>query len=268
MILSIVTICYNQKDIEDTCKSVANQTFKDFEWIVIDGGSTDGTVEKLQKYRSSMTHFISEKDDGIYNAMNKGILLAKGTYIQFLNGGDYLDNPKVLERVFKDKVYTQDILAGNITVIGEGQAVFIESQDSYKFTDFINNTIAHNSAFIKRDLFNKFGLYSEKFKIVSDWEKWIVFFKNKSCTYLHLDEKIAFFKNDGISNRNFELCKRERDIVLKNHYTAKELCKNIRALGVKTLYIWKLPLLRIKSSSHCTKIYLFSSILIYRKAIS
>ena len=88
--LSIITICKNERDtIQNTCESIISQQFKNFEWIVIDGESNDGTVGYLSNFKHIMTHFISEKDDGIYHAMNKGIELSSGKYVLFLNGGDY-----------------------------------------------------------------------------------------------------------------------------------------------------------------------------------
>ncbi|MDR0678536.1 MAG: glycosyltransferase, partial [Holosporaceae bacterium] len=83
-LLSVITICYNQPDIEETCESIVAQTFQDFEWIVIDGGSTDGTLKKLRKYKNRINVFVSEKDEGRYHAMNKGIRYAKGKYLNFL----------------------------------------------------------------------------------------------------------------------------------------------------------------------------------------
>ena len=110
-VLSIITICYNIKDeIERTCKSIVNQTWQDFEWIVVDGGSIDGTVEVLKKYQDRMSVLISEPDNGLYNAMNKGIVHAKGEWLNFMNGGDEYAVTDALERVFKDKQYERNIL--------------------------------------------------------------------------------------------------------------------------------------------------------------
>ena len=95
--LSVITICYNIKDeIRRTCESIANQTNHDFEWIVVDGGSTDGTVEILNEYKKHIDVFISEPDKGIYNAMNKGIMQAHGEFLNFMNGGDTFADSNVV----------------------------------------------------------------------------------------------------------------------------------------------------------------------------
>lgn len=93
MQLSIVTVCYNEKDIGRTCESIVSQSCQDFEWIVVDGGSTDGSLEVIKHYKERIDILISEPDNGIYDAMNKGIRLAKGKWINFMNGGDtFADN--------------------------------------------------------------------------------------------------------------------------------------------------------------------------------
>ena len=120
--LSIITICYNIKDeIERTCKSIVGQTWQDFEWIVVDGGSTDGTLEVLKKYSDRIDILISEKDSGIYNAMNKGIKLANGEWLNFMNGGDNFASNDVLEKVFKNKNYEADILYGDMSYHKNGK---------------------------------------------------------------------------------------------------------------------------------------------------
>jgi len=116
--LTIITICYNiANQIERTLKSIENQTFQDFEWIVVDGASIDGTLEILQKYGSRINILISEKDKGIYDAMNKGILKSKGEYLLFLNGGDELNNIDSLKDSIKYLNQNFDLIVGNTTII-------------------------------------------------------------------------------------------------------------------------------------------------------
>lgn len=109
-LISVITICYNEPNLEKTCESVANQTYKNFEWIVIDGGSKQETLDIFKKYQNKMDYFVSEKDNGIYHAMNKGLRQAKGKYAIFLNAGDFFYAPDVLKKVVscgldKDIVY-------------------------------------------------------------------------------------------------------------------------------------------------------------------
>ena len=94
--LSVITVCYNEKEIERTCRSIAGQKCQNFEWIVIDGGSTDGTLEILQRYKGRIDKLVSEPDKGVFDAMNKGIKLAHGEWLNFMNGGDLFANDEVV----------------------------------------------------------------------------------------------------------------------------------------------------------------------------
>ncbi len=197
--LTIITICYNIKDeIEKTCKSIVNQTWQDFEWIVVDGGSTDGTTDILKKYQNRMNVFISEPDKGIYNAMNKGILLAHGTWLNFMNGGDSFAADDVLEKVFKNTDYDADILYGDINLIYENGDVVAKPQPDN--LEGSNYHFCHQASFIKKELFDKHGLYNENYRVVSDWEKFIIF-KTHDHKFLHLNMIISDYMLTGISSR-------------------------------------------------------------------
>lgn len=171
--LSIITICYNIKDeIERTCKSIVNQTWQDFEWIVVDGGSTDGTVEVLKQYQDRMSVLISEPDNGLYNAMNKGIVHAKGEWLNFMNGGDEYASCDALEKVFKDKTYTANILQAEeerFDPNGIKSHIWQYKEPINKLT-FLKYSMAHQSAFYRRILFEKYGLYDESYKFCADTE--------------------------------------------------------------------------------------------------
>ena len=199
--LTIITICYNIKDeIERTCESIVNQTWQDFEWIVVDGGSTDGTVDILKKYAYRIDKLISEKDKGIYNAMNKGIKLAHGEWLSFMNGGDCFAARDVLEKVFAGKEYDADVLYGNVKMFRTDGSIYIRTYpDKLSKRFFYKDIINHQASFIKRDLFNKYGLYNENYRIVSDWEKWIIFAYHK-CKYEHLNMIITNFWRNGIGS--------------------------------------------------------------------
>lgn len=208
-ILSIITICYNEKQIERTCKSITEQTWQDFEWIVIDGGSTDGTLDILNKYKDRINILISEPDTGIYNAMNKGIKLATGTYLNFMNGGDAFYENTTLEKVFKDKKHTDDVLYGDCCGIYKTiqRPYFCPSQIAPEM--WLYRTINHQSSFIKKALFYKYGLYNENYRISSDLEKFIIFYKNR-CSFKYLSLTISFFDMAGISNTNQKRMAQER----------------------------------------------------------
>ncbi len=222
--LSIITICYNEPDVEKTCESIVNQTWQDFEWIVVDGGSNKETLDVFEKYKSKMTVFISEPDEGIYNAMNKGIKLATGEYLNFLNAGDCYTNSEVLANVV-DKLNC-DIVSGDLKFINpDGTSTLWKAEDKVDNRLLITGTLPHPSSFIKNELFKKYGGYNESNKIVSDWEKWIEFFKVQNCSYKHIDLLCCDFNMDGISSRNIELCNKERELVINRYFTSKEIDK-------------------------------------------
>ena len=194
--LSIITVCKNQaRDIALTCESLAVQTWKDFEWIVIDGASNDGTQNILSNYRNNMAAYVSEPDTGVYNAMNKGILRASGRWVLFLNGGDRLAARSTLSEVFQQE-YSEDILFGD--EIREGRKKFpsyvsVPRGCPFDKIFFARHTIPHQSTFIRRELFTRCGLYDESYKIAGDWEKWIVF-AAQGCTFRHLEMAVSIFK--------------------------------------------------------------------------
>ena len=165
MKLSIITVNLNNRDgLRKTIDSVVSQTFKDFEWIVIDGGSTDGSRELIEQYADHFAYWVSEPDKGIYNAMNKGIKVAKGEYLQFLNSGDWLWEDDTLQKVFSEG-FEEDILYGDCIEADGSLSVFPEAIDTLFM---YRGTLNHQSSFIKATLF-KDSLYSEEYKIASDW---------------------------------------------------------------------------------------------------
>ena len=181
MTLSIITINYNNSDgLDKTLQSIESQTICDFEHIIIDGDSTDCSVEIIKNYagrpKKYFINWISEKDKGIYNAMNKGIVMAKGEYCQFLNSGDILADNMVVERMTKLLQENIDILVGNMYKIMPNGKI-LNNAKAQKQTDeptmlqFFLSTINHSPADRKSSLFKKFGLYDEELKICSDW-KW------------------------------------------------------------------------------------------------
>ncbi len=215
MKLSVITINKNNaKGLEKTIKSVVNQTFNDFEYIVIDGASTDGSIEIIKKYQDKISHWISEPDKGIYNAMNKGIKLARGEYLLFLNSGDKFYDNNVLENVFKHQ-FDQDIVYGNIS-LDEKKIVIPPSKLTLKY--FFTRTLPHQSTFIKRKLFYEIGFYNEDLKIVSDWKFFLDALILHSFSYKKIDVLIAVYYSDGISSKQRQLIGKERHKILKSYF--------------------------------------------------
>jgi glycosyltransferase involved in cell wall biosynthesis len=239
--LSIITINYNNSGgLKETINSVLEQSFVDFEYIIIDGGSSDGSIgiieefqEKLSKdlslqYANSEQGFglnhlvsfqwISEPDNGIYHAMNKGIARARGEYCFFLNSGDYFVCPSVLDSVFSENP-TENIIFGNLKIyLNEKMVGIIKGKKVLTFLDLYNSDVVkHQSSFIKRSLFETYGLYNEDLRIVADWEFFLKTIGLANVTYRYIDVDIACFDNDGVSNNTSNLTKNEREKILGNH---------------------------------------------------
>ena len=223
MILSIITINRNNAvGLEKTMRSVAAQTFKEFEYIVIDGASTDGSVEVIKNLELEFAHlkWVSEPDAGIYNAMNKGLRMASGNYIQILNSADCLAAPEVTERMLEEleKQGNLSILYGNmVKCFPDGRKMVDKCFAGQEITmlGMYTGTLNHDPAYIRRDLFEKYGYYDESLKIVSDW-KWYLqalILGDEKPQYVDLD--VTLFDMTGISETNKELDKKEREMVLE-----------------------------------------------------
>jgi glycosyltransferase involved in cell wall biosynthesis len=219
MKLSVITINRNNSEgLRRTIESVSNQTFKDFEYLIIDGASTDESIKVIEEHNKHFFYWVSEPDTGIYNAMNKGIKKANGEYCLFLSSGDYLLNDTVLEDVFSLNP-TQDIVYGSI-LMSDGVRFIYPDESEITFSYFLKGTLPHPCSFIKTSLFTKIGLYDEDLKIVSDWK----FFLLATCKFnvkiKKVDLIIAVFDLNGISSTpgNKDLILNERNSTLENHF--------------------------------------------------
>ena len=215
--LSIITINLNHvAGLRKTIESVVMQTRPDIEYIVIDGDSTDGSVDVIREYEPKITYWVSEPDRGIYHAMNKGIGQATGEYCQFLNSGDYLLTPDVTERMLHD-MPPCSILYGNKIREINGRQVVQRSYAGRPITllDLYRSTIFHATAYIKRSLFEQYGLYDESLKIVSDWKFYLITvgLHNEPVAYRDLD--LVWFDTGGISSTQHSLDAQEREQVLQ-----------------------------------------------------
>lgn len=212
MRLSIITINYNNCDgLKKTIDSIVSQSTKDFEWIVIDGGSNDGSRELIEKCSSRISYWVSEPDKGIYNAMNKGIDQAHGDYLLFLNSGDWLYDNTSLERCFAHD-FTADVMYGDCVFYYDNQKVKHRYPSTLTFEFLYRSSLSHCSSFIKREVLAK-EHYNEEYKIVSDLEFWVklAFLGGSFC---HLDEYVSVFDTTGISSTNHELDNAERQHML------------------------------------------------------
>jgi len=198
-----------------TVSSIKNQTWQDFEYIVIDGGSTDGSKEYLESQYQDLDYWVSEKDSGIYNAMNKGIKVATGNYLLFLNSGDHFYNNQVLEsnHFFLDGI---DLICFNLQMVRDGVARITKSPSKICFSDVYSSSLPHPSTFIKRELFNEVGLYDEGLRIVSDWKFFLLALFKFNCSYFKVEETLSIFYLDGIST--LEDDSGERNLVMNQYF--------------------------------------------------
>lgn len=229
MKLSIITINLNNKDgLRVTLESVYSQTYKTFEHIIVDGGSNDGSVDTIRqllvKPDDAVIHdistiqqsWISEPDSGIYNAMNKGIRMATGDYLLFLNSGDRLASVDVIERVLPYLNNENDIVSGELELVKSGEVVTkLFPPLTINLNYCINAGLTHPNTFIKSDLFDRYGYYNEHNKIVSDWEFFLIACGLHSCKYKSIPVLVSSFEMDGISSRNDELLKKETQDALQ-----------------------------------------------------
>ncbi len=232
-ILSIITVCKNEPFIESTCRSVCEQTCQDFEWIVVDGASTDNTLTKIETYKNRANIFISEPDGGIYQAMNKGIKCAKGNYCLFLNGGDMLYNEDTIASVIPYlKENRADVYYGDSYRLFENEAdCFIKTYpNTLDKSFFLTNTLGHQSSFIRRELFEKYGGYREDFKIVSDKEKWLCFME-KGVSFEHLPFACSQFRMNGISQIKSDSLKEEKRKMFMQYFPEGMLPTDVKSSG-------------------------------------
>lgn len=218
MKLSIITINYNNRiGLLKTIESIRSQSFIEFEWIIIDGGSTDGSKDLIEENHQLLAFWCSERDNGIYNAMNKGIARATGEYIHFLNSGDTLYSSDVYRQILP-RLEGEDIVYGNISKKDHGKIMIDRGFHSNHITCYqmISGTIFHPAAFIKKELFSSVGKYDENLKIVSDWKFFFeaIVLHKSSVKYVNIT--VANFDTEGISSSNKEKNKEERKNVIES----------------------------------------------------
>lgn len=218
MKLSIITVNYNDVEgLERTIQSVISQTFKDYEYIVIDGGSTDGSVDVIKKYADHIDYWVSEPDGGIYQGMNKGLRQAKGDFVNFMNGGDSYHSFDVLEKIF-----SRETDADIITGAHAGSPHPNVGQKGVTMLNLYTGAIDHQASFIRREVALRHP-YDESFRIVSDWKFFIEALVFDNCTFIYKDLIVVDVDMNGISNTNIMLDKQERESVLQELFPEKVL---------------------------------------------
>lgn len=219
--LTIVTVCRNEVGrIGRTRDSLLLQEDQDFEWVIVDGASVDGTTALLNDC-PRVNQLISEPDRGIYDAMNKGILAARGDFILFLNAGDRLADRHVTQ-AFHRHPRTSDIVVGNLHVaFPDGSAQHRKaSRDLLTHDALYWRTLPHPATFVRRSLFTRLGNYDDSYRLAGDWEFFARAIVRSGATSSILEHDVAIFTHDGASARpeNKPILRRERRRLLRSHY--------------------------------------------------
>ncbi len=226
VLISVITVNRNNAaGLEKTIHSVVSQDFRDFEFIVIDGDSTDQSKNILSANNSRITFQVSEPDTGIYNAMNKGIRASKARYLLFLNSGDTLFNNRVLSEA-ANSLSDADLVSGDIISRDrDGLEKLERSPQQAGLKEMITGTLWHPSTFIKRELFEKLGYYNESYRIAADYDFFVRAVLVAKCSYRHLNLPVAYFELDGLSNQPsfFDLMINERKQIQKSWFTSGQL---------------------------------------------
>lgn len=235
MKLSIITINLNDKvGLQKTIDSVLNQTYTDYEFIVIDGMSDDGSVDIIKANETKISYWISEKDKGIYNAMNKGIRQAKGEYCHFLNAGDTYTSENVLQQIFEGNPNESFICGNFLTKKGD----IVREEQPYKnrdwtfsLYDIYSGDLCHQAFFIKKDNFTKYELYNEKLRIISDWRLFFIAIGIHHEPVLYRDVDVVVYDLEGLSSQiGGKIIHEERKL------TAKEVLPLETATKLERLY--------------------------------
>lgn len=227
MKISVITVCKNAANtIENSLLSLYSQTYENIEHIVIDGVSTDGTLELLSKYKDKISTLISEPDTGIYNAMNKGIKFATGDIVYFLNATDALYDENVFEKAIKEFKNNPDLelLWGDVQFVENNKDIRIARFDKLKFKgDLIHNNPCHQVIFYKNDIFKKCGDYNENLPIYADYDFNVRVLVSHSAKCKYIPEVLARFELGGISTSSEEKIKirqkQERKDIYKEHFS-------------------------------------------------
>jgi glycosyltransferase involved in cell wall biosynthesis len=217
--LSVITIVYNNvSDIERTMLSVINQSYESIEYIIIDGASTDGTVDIIKKYEDRISFWISEKDKGIYNAMNKGLEIAKGDYVLFMNSGDEIYDSLTVEKVFASSP-NADIYYGETEMYDENWDSLGKRRhkipDKFTWRSFkYGMNISHQAIYIKKSITTP---YNEKYQLSADID-WIITAAKKANTIVNVQDYVAKYLVGGISKKRHRQSLKERFKIFSNYY--------------------------------------------------
>jgi glycosyltransferase involved in cell wall biosynthesis len=221
--ISIITVCLNEgRRIRLTAESIVGQSCQDFEWVVVDGGSNDGTLDILSEFNENMAFFSSEPDSGIYDAMNKGSRSCRGKYLLFLNGGDSFADSRVVEDVLPMLAHEPDILTADYFFehLDGVRELRHSSRRPITVHRLFRSCPTHCATLISSDLFRKVGEYDSTFRIMGDFDWFLRAILVHKAIVLHYDRPLSIFNGGGISsiNKGSRLLLDERNKLRKKYF--------------------------------------------------
>ena len=245
--ISIITINRNNAEgLKKTIRSVMEQTYTNYEFIIIDGGSTDESIDVISQYESKTDYWISEPDTGIFNAMNKGIRQASGDYLYFLNSADAFASPNVLKDIFEESNYNAPFINGHqLNDFGNYTQRVPALNRSLSLFDFYWGTIKHQATFIHKDMFCKYGLYDENLKITADWKFFLQTIGLHNEQPQFVDTDIVLFQWDGIStNPQLQKKHKEERLAVLNECIPASIQKDYERFHQMSDYEYLIPILK------------------------
>lgn len=206
--VSIITAVFNEVGLIEQCiNSVLDQSYENIEYIIVDGGSADGTVEVIKKYENKISNWISKHDNGLYFAMNEGLQMASGNVVGFLHADDFYANDKIIETVIFQMIkYNADACYGDLLYVDRYDAEkIIRYWESSTYVDGLFKSgwmPPHPTLFIKRDIYNRYGFFNTDFRIAADYELMLRFFEKSKISSHYIPEVLIKMRVGGVSNRN------------------------------------------------------------------
>lgn len=273
--ISIITVVRNGvASIEETILSVINQNYFEIEYIIIDGVSTDGTLSVIEKYVDKISTFVSEPDNGIYDAMNKGIKLAKGDWIYFLGADDVLYSKNTLFNIFIDKSHDNvEVIYGDV-MMKQSQILYDGKFDYEKMS---NRSICHQAIFYRKEVFDKYGFFNTRYITAADYVFNLKSFCSDYEKWLYVDEVVAVFNQEGISKSRDENSKADNFAIRYDSFrthVSKYVLSRIFWSSYFRYFLkhnlktsWKYLTL-VKSDIGFVRLFLNFPVIIWRKVIS
>lgn len=235
--VSIVTIVYNGIDtLNKTIQSINNQTYQNIEYIIIDGNSNDGTVELLKKNNSSISKWISEPDNGLYDAMNKGIKMATGDYIWFINSGDEITNPDTLTSLFEHHPISDIYYGDTIMIDSDGNEIGLRRlspPEKLTWKDFRKGMLVSHQSFICSTQIAE--LYNLKYRFSADFE-WCLLALKKAKTICNTHMVLSKFLDGGLTKNNISAGLKERFKIMVEHFGLFSTLNSHIILGIKLIW--------------------------------